>query len=89
MVAVAMVAIGTLISATWITAANSWMHTPAGFSIDANGVFVPKIGGRSSSPFVPLQDDPYVMAAFLTTAFAVGAVGAWHLLKDRTTVRRG
>jgi cytochrome bd-type quinol oxidase subunit 1 len=23
------------------------------------------------------------MAAYLTTAFVVGAVGAWHLLKDR------
>lgn len=28
-----MVAIGTLISATWILASNSWMHTPAGYTI--------------------------------------------------------
>src|SRR3546814_12499630 len=27
-----------------------------------------------------------LLAAYLTTAFAVGAVGAWHLLKDRTNL---
>src|SRR6202012_4449672 len=34
-----MVAIGTLISATWILASNSWMQTPAGYSIDAQGIY--------------------------------------------------
>ena len=28
-----MVAVGTLISATWILASNSWMHTPAGYAL--------------------------------------------------------
>src|ERR1051326_4525786 len=42
MFAVAMVALGTLISGTWIPSANSWMHTPAGFSINASGIFVPE-----------------------------------------------
>jgi cytochrome bd ubiquinol oxidase subunit I len=35
-----MVAAGTLISASWILASNSWMHTPAGFEI-INGRVVP------------------------------------------------
>jgi cytochrome d ubiquinol oxidase subunit I len=26
---------------TWIVSANSWMHTPAGFAINAKGQFVP------------------------------------------------
>lgn len=85
MVAVAMVAVGTLISATWITSANSWMHTPAGFSVDANGIFVPEDWWRIIfNPSFPYRMTHTVLAAFLTTAFAVGAVGAWHLLKDRT-----
>jgi cytochrome d ubiquinol oxidase subunit I len=85
MVAVAMVAVGTLISATWITSANSWMHTPAGFSVDANGIFVPENWWRIIfNPSFPYRMTHTVLAAFLTTAFAVGAVGAWHLLKDRT-----
>jgi cytochrome d ubiquinol oxidase subunit I len=84
MVAVAAVAVGTLISATWITSANSWMHTPAGFSIDANGSFVPEDWWAIIfNPSFPYRLTHTVLAAFLTTAFAVGAVGAWHLLKDR------
>lgn len=84
MVAVAMVAIGTLISATWITSANSWMHTPAGFSTDANGVFIPEDWWQIIfNPSFPYRMVHTVLAAFLTTAFAVGAVGAWHLLRDR------
>jgi cytochrome d ubiquinol oxidase subunit I len=83
MVAVAAVAVGTLISATWITSANSWMQTPAGFVIDAKGNFVPIDWWQIVfNPSFPYRMAHTVLAAFLTTAFAVGAVGAWHLLKD-------
>jgi len=84
MFAVAMVAIGTLVSATWITSANSWMQTPAGYSVDATGAFVPEDWWAIIfNPSFPYRLTHTVLAAFLTTAFAVGAVGAWHLLKDR------
>lgn len=83
MFAVAMVAIGTIISATWITSANSWMQTPAGYGIDANGNFVPEDWWAIIfNPSFPYRLTHTVLAAFLTTAFAVGAVGAWHLLRD-------
>jgi len=36
-----MVSLGTLISATWIIAVNSWMQTPVGYAINARGQFVP------------------------------------------------
>jgi len=39
--ATSMVALGTLISATWIISANSWMQTPVGFVINAAGQFEP------------------------------------------------
>src|SRR6202041_4129242 len=35
--ATCMVAVGTLISATWVLAANSWMHTPAGWMMNDAG----------------------------------------------------
>src|SRR6266849_1443302 len=38
--ATVMVAIGTLISAFWILSANSWMQTPAGYAVNADGQFV-------------------------------------------------
>jgi cytochrome d ubiquinol oxidase subunit I len=85
MVAVVVVAIGTLISATWILSVNSWMHTPAGFSIGPNGNFVPEDWWAIVfNPSFPYRLVHTVLAAFLTTAFAVGAVGAFHLLRDRT-----
>jgi len=83
MFAVAMVAVGTLISATWILAANSWMQTPAGFAIAENGQFVPTDWlAVIFNPSFPYRLVHTVLAAFLTTAFAVGAVGAYHLLRD-------
>jgi cytochrome d ubiquinol oxidase subunit I len=80
------VAIGTVISAFWILSVNSWMHTPTGYEMGANGQFLP---GPSWMAIIFNPSFPYrlvhtVIAAYLTTAFAVGAVGAWHLLKDRT-----
>jgi cytochrome d ubiquinol oxidase subunit I len=80
------VAVGTFISAFWILSANSWMHTPVGYEIGANGQYLP---GPSWLAIIFNPSFPYrlvhtVIAAYLTTAFAVGGVGAWHLLKDRT-----
>src|SRR3990167_6936041 len=40
--ATVLVAVGTLMSAFWILAANSWMQTPQGYSLDAQGVFYPE-----------------------------------------------
>jgi cytochrome bd ubiquinol oxidase subunit I len=81
--ATCMVAVGTLISATWILAVNSWMQTPAGYSINTNGQFVPENWMEIIfNPSFPYRFVHMVLAAYLTTAFVVGGVGAWHLLKD-------
>lgn len=79
------VAIGTFISAFWILSVNSWMQTPTGYAINAAGQFVPKDGWLPIifNPSFPYRLVHTVLAAYLTTAFAVGAVGAWHLLKNR------
>jgi cytochrome d ubiquinol oxidase subunit I len=83
-----MVAVGTLISATWILSANSWMQTPAGFAINEAGQFVPTDWWAVIfNPSFPYRLTHMVLAAYLTTAFVVGAVGAWHLLKN-TAPRR-
>ena len=81
-----MVALGTFISAFWILSVNSWMQTPTGFEMAANGQFMP---GDSWLAIIFNPSFPYrlvhtVLAAYITTAFVVGGVGAWHLLKDRT-----
>lgn len=84
-----MVAIGTFISAFWILSVNSWMQTPTGHEIDALGRFIP---GESWAAIIFNPSFPYrlahtVMAAYLTTAFVVGAVGAWHLLRNKMDLR--
>jgi cytochrome d ubiquinol oxidase subunit I len=79
-----MVAVGTLISATWIISANSWMQTPAGYTTNAAGQFVPvDWWAVIFNPSFPYRLVHMVLAAYLTTAFVVGGVGAWHLLRDR------
>ncbi len=83
MFATAMVAFGTLMSATWILSVNSWMQTPAGYGIAENGQFVPEDWWEIVfNPSFPYRLVHMVLAAFLTTALVVGAVGGLHLLRN-------
>jgi len=79
-----MVATGTLISAFWILSANSWMQTPQGYAVNADGQFVVvdwlKVIFNPSFPYRLVH---MVLAAYLTTSLVVGAVGAFHLLRDQ------
>jgi len=84
--ATCMVAIGTLISATWIISVNSWMQTPVGYVVDAKGNYAP---GDSWAAIIFNPSFPYrlvhtVLASYLTTALVVGGVGGWHLLRERS-----
>ena len=91
MLATVMVALGTLISAAWILAVNSWMQTPAGFAMNADGQFVPEDWWAIIfNPSFPYRLVHMVLAAYLTTALVVGAVAAFHILRRQATpaVRR-
>jgi cytochrome d ubiquinol oxidase subunit I len=80
--ATCLVAAGTVISTFWILSANSWMHTPAGFTISPEGRFLPMDWWAvifNPSFFVRLPH--MVLASYLSVAFIVGATGAWHLLR--------
>jgi len=84
-VATALVSIGTLISASWILAANSWMQTPQGYIIGPKGDFEPADWlAIIFNPSFPYREVHMVIAAYLATAFAVGAVSAWHLAHGRS-----
>ncbi len=85
-----MVALGTIISTFWILASNSWMQTPQGYEI-VNGQVVPTDWlAVIFNPSFPYRLAHMATAAFVATAFFVGASGAWHLLKkrDNPAVRR-
>ena len=84
MFATAMVAFGTLMSATWILSVNSWMHTPAGYSINELGKFASEDWWLIVfNPSFPYRLVHMVLAAFLTTALVVAGVAALHLLRDK------
>jgi cytochrome d ubiquinol oxidase subunit I len=83
--ATCMVALGTLISAFWILSANSWMQTPAGYSVDANGVLhVADWWKMIFNPSFPYRFAHMVAAAYLTTAFIVAGIGAWYVLRGQS-----
>lgn len=78
------VAIGTLISAFWILSANSWMQTPQGFEAGLDGRFYPKNWLEIIfNPSLPYRFAHMITAAYLTTAFVVGGVGAFYLWTKR------
>ncbi len=85
MFATAMVAIGTLISTTWILASNSWMQTPQGFEIIDGRVVPTDWLAVIFNPSFPFRLAHMTLAAYLSTALFVAAAAAWHLLQGRST----
>jgi len=82
--ATVLVAVGTTISAFWILSANSWMQTPQGFQIMADGRFeATDYMQVIFNPSFPSRLAHMLLAAFLTTGLVVGAASAYRLLKDR------
>ncbi len=79
-----MVAFGTTLSAFWILSANSWMQTPQGHILGADGVFrVDDWWEVIFNPSFPYRLAHMVTASLLTTSFVVAGVSAWQVLKDR------
>jgi cytochrome d ubiquinol oxidase subunit I len=81
--ATSMVAAGTLLSTFWIISTNSWMQTPAGFAIEG-GRFVPVDWWKIVfNPSFPIRLIHMVIAAYLTTCFAVVGISAWQLWRGQ------
>ena len=78
------VAAGTLISAFWILSANSWMQTPQGFRVGADGLLYPTSWLQVIfTPSFPFRFVHMITAAYLTTAFTVAGIGAFYLWRQR------
>ena len=82
--ATVIVATGTLISAFWILSANSWMQTPQGYRVGEAGLLYPVNWLQVIfNPSFPYRFVHMVTAAYLTTAFVVGGIGAFYLQRGR------
>jgi cytochrome d ubiquinol oxidase subunit I len=85
LIATFLVAFGTTMSAFWIIALNSWMHTPAGVEM-VDGVFhVTDWMAVIFSPSFPYRLSHVLLASCLTVAFLMAGVSAWQLVRGRAT----
>jgi cytochrome bd ubiquinol oxidase subunit I len=77
------VAIGTLLSTTWIIAANSWMQTPAGYKI-VNGQFVPTNWVRAIfNPAFVWRYPHMLLAVLISASWLIAGIAAYYLIKGR------
>ncbi|MCO6450227.1 MAG: cytochrome ubiquinol oxidase subunit I [Caldilineales bacterium] len=86
-VSVLLVALGAHFSAIWITVANSWMQTPAGYQIveTVNGprAEITNFWAMVFNPSAMTRLGHVLLASWLTGAFLVISVSAWYLLKGK------
>lgn len=78
---------GSALSALWIIIANSWMQTPAGAELSADGtraILTNFIGAAFNATTVPRYLHT-VDALLIMGAFMALAIGAWYLHKGKHT----
>ncbi|MEJ8839694.1 cytochrome ubiquinol oxidase subunit I [Ramlibacter sp. AN1133] len=77
------VALGTALSGFWILAANSWMHTPAGFEL-RDGITYPVSWLHVIfNPSFPYRFVHMMVATYITVSMVVAATGARYLFAGR------
>ena len=87
-VAALMVAFGTLLSSFWILSANSWMQTPAGFTMQDGRFFPTDWLQIVFNPSFPYRLAHTVVGFYVTTGFVVVGVAA-YLIRNGRFVREG
>ena len=80
-----LVAIGAVVSAFWITAADSWMQTPAGYALSSDGsrALLTDFGAALFSPSALPRFAHVMMSAMTITGLFVAGVSAWLVLRGR------
>jgi cytochrome d ubiquinol oxidase subunit I len=83
--AACMVALGTLMSSFWIMSANSWMQTPAGYTMKDGRFFPADWWAIVFNPSFPYRLAHNVTAFYVTTGFVVLGVGAYLVRRGGAT----
>nr|WP_315232595.1 cytochrome ubiquinol oxidase subunit I [uncultured Albidiferax sp.] len=76
-----LVAAGTTLSAFWILALNSWMHTPTGFVMVDGQAHVTSWFEVIFNPSFPYRLTHMLLASGLTVAFLLAGISAFRWLK--------
>ena len=83
--ATVVVAVGTTLSAFWILALNSWMHTPVGFEMRDGEAFATDWLAILFNPSFPYRLTHMLIASGLTAAFLIAGLSALRwLVGDRS-----
>ncbi|MDQ1571560.1 MAG: cytochrome bd ubiquinol oxidase subunit [Actinomycetota bacterium] len=78
-----MVAIGTILSSTWILAANSWMQTPEGYALK-NGQYVPTDWAAAIfTPAFAWRFPHMLLAVLISGSIFIAGISAYYLVKNR------
>ena len=85
--ATAIVAFGTTVSAFWILALNSWMHTPAGHVFQDHQWIAADWMQVIFNPSFPYRLAHMLIASGLTASFVVAGLSAWRLLREPLDTR--
>ena len=78
LLATVLVAVGTTLSAFWILALSSWMHTPAGFEMIDGMAYPVDWLAVIFTPSFPYRLSHMLLACMLSTAFLVAGISAWR-----------
>ncbi len=78
-----LVAFGTTLSAFWILALNSWMHTPDGYEIIDGVVYAQDWLKIIFNPSMPYRVAHMLIASFLTSGFLIIGVLSYKWLKGQ------
>src|SRR5690606_28404928 len=82
LIASALVAVGTTLSAFWILSLNSWMQTPAGHLIEDGVYYVDSWWEIIFNPSFPYRLAHMVTASLLTCAFVLMGISSWRFLNE-------
>jgi len=78
-----LVSIGTMLSALWILAANSFMQRPVGYTINNGRAEMTDLVALLTNGQLIWEFPHTVTAAFATGSFLVAGISAWKILKRR------
>jgi len=78
-----MVSVGVTLSAFWIMAANSWMHTPAGVLYEAGRFVVTSWFAVVFNPSTILRFTHMLLASYMATLMVISLVAARYLLSKK------
>ncbi len=79
--ATVLVAFGTTMSAFWIIALNSWMHTPTGFEMRDGVAHATSWFKIVFNPSMPYRLTHMLLASGLTAAFLIAGISAYRFLR--------